>query len=205
MAAGVRPTRVRQFLTVLVVASASHALGACGTDQTHEGSAMPSASSEPTGVHSKPTTGTSATATESLDPSQRFLCDPGFGSPEPRVSCPSVKPQTGWVTATQGGLRLTPFTTLHNDATGRRYAEKHGEEFPFPNDYFDAPSGGSRVLDFHQGITCTGVILVGYREPLEDHVVPCDSLRTVAQSHRVPVAVWANDDGMAQISELYRP
>jgi hypothetical protein len=157
------------------------------------------------GAHPSPTAATSSPPSESSKPAQQLLCDPGFGSPEPSASCPDPKPQTGWVTAAHGELTLSLFTTLHNDAEGQAYAEEHGEEFPFSNDYFDAPTGTSRLLTLSQETTCTGVILVGYREPLEDHVVPCDKLTAVARDRRVPVAVWSTGSAIAQVSELYRP
>jgi hypothetical protein len=203
--ASVRPKRVRHSPAVLAIASASLVLGACGAEGTQSGSTPPSASSEPTGAHPSPTAATSSPPSESSKPAQQLLCDPGFGSPEPSASCPDPKPQTGWVTAAHGELTLSLFTTLHNDAEGQAYAEEHGEEFPFSNDYFDAPTGTSRLLTLSQETTCTGVILVGYREPLEDHVVPCDKLTAVARDRRVPVAVWSTGSAIAQVSELYRP
>lgn len=116
------------------------------------------------------------------------------------------EPETGWLTATGGQLTLTAFRTLANDATGQKYAEAHGVDFPFPNDSFDAPTGAARPLDLGPDTVCTGIIRVGYREPLRDHVVSCADLLGVASgSGRLSVAVWSTDATSVQVSELYRP
>lgn len=123
----------------------------------------------------------------------------------PKAGCPDPAPQTGWLTASDLGMTLTPFRTLHNDEEGQAFAREHGEEYPFPNDYFDAPGGASHPIAFTQGTVCTGVILVGYREPLMDHVVSCDELVKASERRRVPVAVWFTGGEVLQASEMYRP
>lgn len=102
-------------------------------------------------------------------------------------------------------VSLTPFRTLGNDAEGEAYALDHGQEFPFPNDYFDAPNGAGHPLEFAPHTVCTGIIQVGYREPLKDHVVACDELVEGAARRRLPVAVWLSGGEVIQASELYRP
>lgn len=130
-------------------------------------------------------------------------CDPGLGSPVSTPGCP--EPTSGWVTVSDGEPVLTPFRTLGNDAEGRAYARERGVEFPFPNDYFDAADGAAGPVELSSGTLCTGVILVGYREPLTDRVVPCDELLDVAGRTPVPVAVWSSGGRVVQASELYRP
>lgn len=132
-------------------------------------------------------------------------CDPGGGFPVRKAGCPDADPETGWLSASGAGLRLRPFRTLGNDAEGEEYARRHGEEFPFPNDYFDAPDGESQPLELDPRTVCTGIIRVGYQEPLEDHVVACGELARAAGQGSVPVAVWRSEGEVAQASELYRP
>jgi hypothetical protein len=104
-----------------------------------------------------------------------------------------------------GRLVLHPFRTLGNDAEGRAYARSHGLEFPFPNDYYDAPSGPPQELEPGPDTVCSGAIRVGYREPLEDHAVDCAELVDVAAQRRLTVAVWRAGGVTVQVSELYRP
>lgn len=132
-------------------------------------------------------------------------CDPGSGSPIRKIGCPDATPETGWLSASNGHLSLTLFRTLRNDLEGRAYAQRHGEDFPFRNDYFDAPTGASHPLGLASSTVCTGIILVGYREPLRDHVVPCEDLVGVADLRRVPIAAWVTGGEVVQVSELYRP
>ena len=134
-----------------------------------------------------------------------MLCDPHTGFPVATSECPDPEPETGWLTASGEQLTLKPFRTLLNDAEGKAYANEHGEDFPFPNDYFDAPNGASHPVRLAPGTVCTGIIRVGYREPLKDHVVSCADLVGAAAERRVPVAVWSTDDTTVQVSELYRP
>lgn len=104
-----------------------------------------------------------------------------------------------------GQLLLSPFRTLGNDAEGRVYARDRGLEFPFPNDYFDAPAAPAYSFHLDPETACTGIILVGYREPLGDHVVECADLLEVAGQRSIPVAVWRDGGSVVQVSELYRP
>jgi hypothetical protein len=132
-------------------------------------------------------------------------CNPGSGFPVRKSGCPDPEPESGWIQASDNGLSLTTFRTLRNDAEGEAYARVHGEEYPFPNDYFDAPTGDSQTLELTRDTVCTGIIQVGYREPLKDHVVTCKELTQVAERTRLPVAVWLSDGEVIQASELYRP
>lgn len=132
-------------------------------------------------------------------------CDPRSGFPAVTNECPDPDPDTGWLTAAEGHLTLELFHTLGNDAEGKTYASEHDMDFPFPDDYVDAPAGSSHPVQLALGTVCTGIILVGYREPLEDHVVRCAALVEAATARRVPVAIWSTDDTIVQVSELYRP
>lgn len=133
-------------------------------------------------------------------------CDPGGGFPTAKDGCPDPDPQTGWLSRHRdGGLVLEPFRTLGNDAEGRAYAGDRGLEYPFPNDYFDAADGAPQAFELDPGTVCTGIILVGYREPLEDHAVECAALVSAAAELRVSVAVWRDGESVVQVSELYRP
>ena len=140
-------------------------------------------------------------------PSAEMPCNPGTGFPVDQEGCPDADPETGWLTATAGDLTLAPFRTLGNDAEGRAYARAHDLDFPFPNDYVDAPDGHPHRLTLTGTTVCTGIIRVGYREPLEDHAVPCRALVKGAADTRIPlpVAVWRDGDVVVQVSELYRP
>ena len=90
-------------------------------------------------------------------------CDPGSGFPLQKAGCPDPSPQTGWVSASNGHVSLSPFRTLGNDAEGEAYAVKHGEDYPFPNDYFDAPMGANHPLALTDSTVCTGIILSATR------------------------------------------
>lgn len=172
---------------------------ACGAEQHRGAKATPTMSDAPSGT-STPSTSGIAKAAKQLMP-----CEPGSGLPVHKDGCPDLEPDTGWLTPSNGSLSLMPFRTLGNDAEGEAYARDHGEEYPFPNDYFDAPDGPSHLIHVTQRTVCTGIVLVGYREPLRDHVVSCDDLLKVAERRRVPVAVWVSGGQVIQASELYRP
>ena len=92
-----------------------------------------------------------------------------------------------------------------SDDDGRRYAAAHGLAFPFPGDTLDVADGPAQALVLDARTVCTGVILVGYTEPLRDHPVACADLVEVAARRPVPVAVWRVGDRVLQASELYRP
>lgn len=185
---------------VLAVALGALAVG-CGEEANQ---VTPSPSPAP--VTTTSTTAPTAAATTSPSPVVTPPCDPGGGFPKPKSGCPDPQPETGWLTRDAGGsLRLKPFRTLGNDAEGKAYAEQHGLEYPFPNDYYDAPTGPAHRLELAPDTVCTGIIVVGHREPLEDHVVDCAELVAAAARRRVPVAVWQADGHVLQASELYRP
>lgn len=130
-------------------------------------------------------------------------CDPG--RLRDKEGCPDPDPETGWVTAKDGALTLQPFRTLGNDREGRAYARKHDLDFPFPNDYLDVRDGPAHPLALASGTVCTGIVVVGYREPLKDRVVPCDEFVKAAEQQRVTSAVWSSGADVVQLSELYRP
>jgi hypothetical protein len=192
----VRLTRVKRFLLVVAVIGLPLFVAACkaASNEAVEVSKSPSAVPPSSG----PTTRTTKAAVGPMP------CNPGSGFPVRKDGCPDPEPETGWLIATEG-LNLAPFRTFGNDAEGEAYARKHGEEYPFSNDYFDAPNGASHPLEFTHGTVCTGIILVGYREPLTDHVVSCRELMKVAERRRIPVAVWFSGGKVIQASELYRP
>lgn len=176
----------RLLVTLAAIAGVPLLMTSCGAEPTREVEASPTATaSEPAG--------------------ELMPCDPGSGFPVHKVGCPDLEPETGWLAARDHRLTLRPFRTLGNDEEGEAYARDHGEEYPFPNDYFDAPHGARHPLELTPGTVCTGIIRVGYREPLEDHVVSCDELVKVADERRLPVAVWLSGEEVVQVSELYRP
>lgn len=142
---------------------------------------------------------------DSKAPALPMPCNPGAGFPEHKKGCPDRDPEQGWLSVEDGNLVLAPFRTLGNNAEGKTYAHHHGEDYPFANDYFDAPVGTPHSLTLNARTVCTGIIMVGYREPLDDHVATCEELTKMAERMRVPVAVWATDGEVVQVSELYRP
>ena len=177
-------------------------LVACGAEESREADGPRTASTTPSTATTSPTPtlGKPAKAIERVMP-----CNPGSGFPLPKGGCPDTTPETGWLSASNGNLSLSPFRTLGNDAEGEAYALEHGEDYPFPNDYIDAPMGAKHSFALTDGTVCTGIILVGYREPLNDHVVSCDDLVSAAGRRRVPIAAWTSDGEVVQASELYRP
>lgn len=133
-------------------------------------------------------------------------CDPGFGLPKAAAGCPDPEPLTAWLDVDRAGrLELYPFRTLGNDPEGRAYARKHHLEFPFSNDYYDAPAGPPQAFGLAPGTACTGAILAGLGGPLADHPVDCAALAAATGRTRVPVAVWRVGHHVVQVSELYRP
>lgn len=155
----------------------------------------------------EPSSASSATLGGPGSPAAQAPCDPGGGWPRPKPGCPGDSPETAWLTQdrSEGGLVLEPFHTLSTDAEGAAYAADHGLEFPFANDYYDAPAGAPHPFRLAPATVCTGIIAVDYRDPLEDHVVDCAHLVAVAQRHRLHVAVWRDGPVVVQVSELYRP
>ena len=193
-----RLTRVKRSLLMVAVIGLLLPVAACGTEQNRGAKAAPPVSDAPSEIS---TPSTSETVKAAKPAKQLMPCDPGSGFPVHKDGCPNAEPETGWLAASNDILSLTPFRTLRNEA----YAREHGEEYPFSNDYFDAPTGPGHPLGINQRTVCTGIILVGYQGPLTDHVVSCDELVKVAERRRIPVAVWFSGDKVIQASELYRP
>lgn len=185
----------RALFTMTVIICLATVVAGCdvGRDEAVDGPSSPGASS------------TASTPASAQDVGGTMVCDPHSGFPAATNECPDPDPETGWLTASSEQLTLKPFRTLGNDAEGKAYASEHGEDFPFPNDYFDAPDGPSHPVQLAPETACTGIILVGYQEPLEDHVVSCADLVEAATGRRVPVAIWSTDGTTVQVSELYRP
>ncbi len=178
-----------------VCAVALLALAGCGGSPSPSPSPTPSPSVSPT-----------PSASPSVSPSPVAMpCDPSFGDPKPKAGCPHDTLVTGWLQARDGALTLRLFRTLHSDAEGQAYAAEHDLEFPFPNDYYDAPTGKIRAVTLAPTTICTGAIQVGHMNG-EDNVVPCRKMANVAgRKPRLPVAVWGPLDQPVQVSELYRP
>lgn len=188
-------------LAALVAAGCSSSTDDAASQATTSGTQSSPATSTP---RAEPTAKTSDKPTGVGGPA----CDPGFGAPRPREGCPDPRPDTGWIAQSPDGtLTFQRFRTLRNDADGRAYAEKHGLDFPFASDGLDVPVGDPKVIRLQKDTTCTGVILIGYTEPLRDHKVDCDAISEALQRRRpeIPVAVWLQDGDVFQISELYRP
>lgn len=119
----------------------------------------------------------------------------------------AVRRVTGWVTHVDGPtFTVQPFRTYGNGPAGRAYAEAHDLEFPFSNDYYDAPAGPPYRVDVTRAL-CTGSIVVAYHEPLGDTVVPCARFGPPARHGRqVTAALWLTSDTTAiQVSELSHP
>lgn len=178
-------------------------LGACGTVPEDEVAGDPTPTPTATATPSDATPRDTATPSESST-AAAMPCDPSLGAPRAEPGCP-VEPVTGWLAPADEGLTLELFRTLHSDAEGKAYAREHGLEFPFPNDYFDAPTGEVQPIKLGAETVCTGVIIVDFRSPLEDHVVDCAALVRATEKRPIPVAVWIQDDQVLQASELYRP
>jgi hypothetical protein len=194
---------------VLLTALLALALSGCGDASAEVGpqsvATSPSVSSAPsTSPPSVPSA--SPTVSPAAAPrTTRLICDPGGGFPKPKRGCPDPDPETGWLSGTQDGLRLKPLRTYTVDAEGKAYAEQQGLEFPFSNDYYDAPDGVAHRLELDPDTVCSGIIVVDVQDPLADHAVSCADLVRVAAGQRVTVAVWRDGDRVVQVSELYRP
>ncbi|MEZ5097886.1 MAG: hypothetical protein R2731_18505 [Nocardioides sp.] len=136
----------------------------------------------------------------------QWPCDPSLGDPRHAPACPNDSPLTAQLTRFEDGhLDLEVFHTLHSDTTGQAYAAAHDLEFPFPNDYYDAPTGEVVSLDLGTDTVCTGSILAGFGA--QDRLMRCRRFATALAFHGfpVPVAVWQHRGRVVQVSELYRP
>ena len=132
-------------------------------------------------------------------------CDPGGGAPTPVQTCPDATPLIGTLSSySPGQVVVQPVHVYGDDSEGRAYAQAHGLEFPFPDDYYQAVEGQPRSVTLTSATACTGIMVVGYREPLHDHVVPCEAFGE-QQVQGVTVAVWRDGDQAVQLSELFRP
>lgn len=135
-------------------------------------------------------------------------CDPGFGFPRPRAGCPDPEPLVGLVTAYDDGMvTVQPIRVLVTGPEGEAYAEAHGLEYPFSNDYHQVPVGEQRRVRVQPGTVCTGSILVAPEDSLRDHLVDCPAFADALRFHGfpVPAALWFDGEKLVQLSELYRP
>lgn len=118
------------------------------------------------------------------DKAASLPCDPGMGEPRPREGCPDPNPDIGWLLMDRAGV--TWFDPGRSGTDGERIRV----ELPAVS-------------------TCSGVITVGYRVPLDDHLVDCGAFRDVLDESpglKIPVAVWSGSGvPILQLSELYRP
>ncbi|MCW2766088.1 MAG: hypothetical protein JWO11_2047 [Nocardioides sp.] len=138
---------------------------------------------------------------------KQMPCNPGFGFPKASPPCPDNEATTGWLTRRpNGSWLLEPIQSYDNDAEGRAFARANNLEYPFSNDYYDASVGRPEPFRLDADTICTGVLTVGYREPMKDHVVDCQKVdEALNRSPRTTVAVWISDKHVVQLSELYRP
>ena len=181
-------------------------LSGCGGSGSPQGARSPDGSTPAPTAVSSPAEPATPTSSPSTGATTTPPCDPGGGFPRARAGCPDPDPETGWLSSHGDGLlRLEPFRTLTNDADGKAYAQQHGLDYPFDNDYLDAADGPARAFALGQDTVCTGIIRVDHQEPLADHVVDCADLTKASTRSPVPVAVWRDGATVVQVSELYRP
>ena len=134
-------------------------------------------------------------------------CDPDFGFPKARAGCPDRDPLPGRVTSYDDGtVTVQPIRVWVTGPEGRAYAEAHGLDYPFPNDYYQRDVGHPVTADVTPATVCTGSIEVDFPGGLEDHLVPCRAFGTALQRHQwVTSALWFDHGRLVQLSELYRP
>ena len=138
-----QPSSMPRLLTcvtrplIIVAIMSAPLLAACAAEPNRTVEVTSDTSEAP----SKGPVSSGSTSGEREPAKQPMPCNPGSGSPLRKDGCPDPKPDTGWLTASNDTLSLKPFRTLRNDAKGEAYARKHGEEYPFSNDYFDARTG----------------------------------------------------------------
>lgn len=153
-----------------------------------------------------PTPSVATPGSEATTPEVRLRCGPGAGFPIAKKICPDPEPETGVLELRRDGrLMLAPVRTYRTDDEGEAYAEAHDLAYPFSNDYLDVPAGSAYEIRPGLATICTGIIAVGYREPLGDHVVDCSALERALHRRGVLVALWRDGEVVFQISELYRP
>jgi hypothetical protein len=142
-----------------------------------------------------------------VDPDAELICDPGQGFPRYQEGCPDADPKTGWLTVDPtGGWLVEPFRTYLNDAEGAAYAEANGLDYPFDNDHRDISTGPAQGIQIEPKTLCTGIISVGYQDPLLDHPVACRAFdRALRKGIAIPVVWWAEGGRVVQFSELFRP
>jgi hypothetical protein len=135
-------------------------------------------------------------------------CDPDFGFPRPSETCPDPEPVLGHVTAYDDEtVTVQPMRVWVTGPEGHAYAEAHGIDYPFANDYYQEDVGERVVATVTSETVCSGSILVGYGGPLDDHRVDCSAFGTAIRRHGfgVPAALWFDHGRLVQLSELYRP
>jgi hypothetical protein len=134
-------------------------------------------------------------------------CDPGFGFPAARASCPDPDPLIGRVTAYDGGsVTVQPIRVWVTGPEGQAYAEAHDLDYPFPNDYYQRDVGDPLTVRVTPETICTGSIEVDFPGGLDDHLVGCPAFGTALERHRwVTSALWFDRGRLVQLSELYRP
>ena len=118
-----------------------------------------------------------------------------LGRPRRTSTCPDSRLETAWL----NGLTIEPFRSLANGGEGRAYAEKHGLEFPFSNDTYDAPAVPGTSCRLGDDGRAPGSIVVGYQEPSKVPRRRVAELAAAAQQRRFPVAVW-RDGTSRQVS-----
>ena len=107
------------------------------------------------------------------------------------------------ISATGTTITVQPFHTYTTGAAGKAYAEAHGLEYPFPNDYYDANVGPKRTFHLSAGTYCEGGTAMG--KPIANGPVPCSAFATAPKG--MPVAVWDLPTGSSveSVSEIFRP
>ena len=114
----------------------------------------------------------------------------------------------GYLTALSGSsLTVEIVKTYGNDAAGQAYAVAHHLDFPFDNDYFDAPTGRVVTVPMTSATTCRGDIRVAGTEPMSPTTVPCAQF-AAPMSDPAPllVRVSVGSAGNARtMVEVFRP
>jgi hypothetical protein len=103
-------------------------------------------------------------------------------------------------------VTVQPIRVWVTGPAGESYADAHGVDYPFANDYYQRDVGAPVTVTTGSGTACTGSIAVGYAEPLADHDVDCAAFGTALLRHPwVTSALWFGHGHLVQLSELYRP